>query len=196
MAFQTQTGPKSFAALMKEKGIGPGRPPLLPNSPEIQIEIVEYVARGLPFSEACSLAGISRQTLYNYMSTGAADIRKGVEDSDEASFYLQVKRAEAFAELNHLENISKAALIPAFWGASAWFLERRYPDRYGKQDRLNIQQTSRVDIRSVSVQQVITNADDRETIARYAELVLPAESSDEPSGASGVKSDEWEVPIP
>lgn len=194
MAFQPQPAPASFASTIK--GNAKGRPNLLDNSEEIRDQIVEYVSEGLAFSEACSLVGISRSTMYDYMSAGAKKIREGDLDNEQATFFLRVKQAEAFAEKEHLDNVKKAGKIPAFWSASAWFLERKYPDRYGKQDRLNIQQTSRVDIRSVSVQQVITNADDRETIARYAELVLPAESSDDASGASGVKSDEWEVPIP
>lgn len=51
-------------------------------------------------------------------------------------FANAVKRAEAEAELKHVANITKAS--ETNWTASAWWLERRFPDDWGRKDRLDI----------------------------------------------------------
>lgn len=197
MAFETQLAPTSFAAPVEEKGKGRGRPSLLGNSPEIREEIIGYVARGLGFGEACSLAGVSRQTMYQYMQVGAKDLRAGKE-SEESFFYLLIKKAEAGAELDALEKIAKAANIPAFWGAAAFYLERRYPDRYGKQDRLTVNSTSRIDVQTVNVQENIIDAHAREIISEFAKLTIPTESESVSAipGSTGSLPDDGEVSIP
>ena len=197
MAFQTQPGPVALTPAIKQEGLK-GRPNLLENSEETRFEIIGYIEDGLAFSEACSLAGISRSTMYDYLSAGAKNIRAGDFEQDNSIFYLQVKRAEAQAELNALQRINKAANIPAFWGAAAWYLERRYPDRYGKQDRLNIQATSKIDIQSVNVEANLTDARAREIIAEFAKLTIPAESEsvDTIPGSFSVLDDDGEIPLP
>lgn len=60
------------------------------------------------------------------------------------SFRRQLAEAESKHEIAHLENIRTAGKKE--WRASAWALERRYPERYGarKQKGLTGKQVSRV----------------------------------------------------
>lgn len=90
-------------------------------TPERRERVLELLRAGNYMEIAASCAGISKDTLYKWI---AAD----------ADFADAVKEAQAVAETAHIANIVRAGL-DGTWQASAWFLERKYPDRYGRQDR-------------------------------------------------------------
>jgi hypothetical protein len=54
-----------------------------------------------------------------------------------SDFSAHVKEAEAAAERMHVGNIKRAA-FSGNWQASAWWLERRRPDDWGRKDRLEV----------------------------------------------------------
>ena len=60
-------------------------------------------------------------------------MKKGESTSSGAyvEFLEAVKKAEAEAEALRVSRISKAGK-EGNWQADAWYLERRYPDRWGK----------------------------------------------------------------
>jgi transposase len=121
-----------------------GRPSKL--TPERQRLVCENIIEGFSPAKAAILAGVSEKTFYNWM-------RKGDEEGKGkfADFYRAVKQAEAIVENFYLKQIMKAALgdpqrdIKPVWRASAWFLEHRYPSRWGKHRKINIQNTGHLD---------------------------------------------------
>lgn len=100
-----------------------GRPTKL--TPEVQETIVEAVEAGNYFETAAALAGISKQTLYNWIDRGEA----GEEPFD--LFFDAIKSAEASAEKTALERVQGAQ---QGWQAHMTFLERRHPQRWGRRD--------------------------------------------------------------
>ena len=90
-------------------------------TPERRERILELLRTGNYMQVAAELAGISKDTLYEWIKA-------------DADFADAVKEAQASAEALHISNISRAA-FDGTWQASAWWLERRFPDRYGRQDR-------------------------------------------------------------
>ena len=74
---------------------------------------------------ACKLAGIERKTLLNWLKRGERE-QSGVY----RDWYLAVERAEA--EVFHPKNIETASAKS--WFATAWFLERKHPERWGKRE--------------------------------------------------------------
>jgi len=50
----------------------------------------------------------------------------------DPQFADQLRKAEVGPELTFLRNIQQASKDPKQWRASAWALERLYPDRYGR----------------------------------------------------------------
>jgi hypothetical protein len=50
----------------------------------------------------------------------------------EPGFADQLRKAELGPEITFLRNIQQASKDPKQWRASAWALERLYPDRYGR----------------------------------------------------------------
>lgn len=71
---------------------------------------------------ACKLAGIGK-VLLNWLKRGERE-RSGIYHE----LYLAVERAEVF----HLKNIETASAKS--WFATAWFLERKHPERWGKRE--------------------------------------------------------------
>jgi hypothetical protein len=90
----------------------------------------------MPYSLACARAGISEDSL-------SAWRKKGAEGKEPyASFAEELKRAEGDAVFMRLQHIEGAA-INGQWQASAWLLERRYPEHFGRKDRLQAEVTGK-----------------------------------------------------
>lgn len=98
-------------------------------TPEREAKIVEALAAGNTRRTACQLAGIGEATLGDWMRRFQ-------------HFRVAVEKAEAEAESSHVANI-KAAAIGGSWTASAWWLERRRHEEWGKKDRMEITATIR-----------------------------------------------------
>lgn len=73
---------------------------------------------------AAEYAGISDRTLISWLSRG----RDQMEGDPYHEFYLAVLEAEQTAEVRALGIIQQAAQKD--WKAAAWYLERKFPERY------------------------------------------------------------------
>ncbi len=102
-----------------------GRPSKL--TPERQEDIVKWLKLGFYQEDAATMSGITPSTYYAWM--------KKAENGDERflEFSEAVKKARAEAEGAHIMNIRKAA-DNGVWQASAWFLERSFPKKWGKKN--------------------------------------------------------------
>ena len=90
--------------------------------------ICEDIARGFSYDKAAQNNGISASTFFRWL-------RKGHESGSEdifKHFAREVKAASEFSEDEALQLIRSAATIGRNWKASAWFLEKRFPEKYGK----------------------------------------------------------------
>jgi transposase len=83
--------------------------------------IIELLAAGNYRRVAFTAAGISQETFSRWMR-------------EDHVFREAVIKAEGDADALHLANIQRAA-IDGTWQASAWYLERKHPEEWGKQDR-------------------------------------------------------------
>ena len=98
-------------------------------TPEVQEKICEYVRQGLTYEIAARAAGISESTFYRWRERG-----ERARSGKFREFWEALKRAEAEAEQRLVERILAASSDT--WQAAAWMLERRYPDRWGRKDRV------------------------------------------------------------
>ncbi len=92
-----------------------GRPALLDE--QKKAEILAVLALGCNRRTAANYVNCHPKTIYN-------------EALRDPNFAEQLSRREASAEIAHLGNINNAAKQSSYWRASAWCLERLYPDRY------------------------------------------------------------------
>lgn len=151
MGKKTDADPKKFRK-------GPGRPT------EITDELIEKICNALKLGAyvetAAALSGIEKKTFYNWVKRGAREPGTIFE-----KFLHAVEEAQAQAEARDLLVIDRAANgqkaeyerdpstgrlvlddegkpvvlqrgIPPNWSAAAWRLERRFPRRWGRLDRL------------------------------------------------------------
>src|SRR5437763_19752 len=94
-------------------------------TPDVQARIVGALAEGNYLSTACRAAGISTDTWYYWQRLCEA----GVEHAQAyADFYGACAHASALVEASALAIVQSGR--PG-WKGSAWFLERRYPRRWG-----------------------------------------------------------------
>ena len=130
-------------------------------TPEVQLEICNWLKLGYYQEDAAIMAGISASTYYEWMKKGELE-RVALEEGEKAltlpatslpasedgtpelelvypfmEFSEAVKKARAEAEGAHIRNIRKAA-DNGVWQASAWFLERSHPKKWGKRSQLDL----------------------------------------------------------
>lgn len=91
-------------------------------TPDREARLLDALRAGNTRKAACQYAGVA-QDAFNRWLVRFAD------------FADVVKKAEADAEVRHVANIAKASQ-DGVWQASAWWLERRRPDDYGRRDRV------------------------------------------------------------
>lgn len=103
--------------------------------------IVRMIASGSYSEIAARANGVGPSTFYAWMKRGenaeVDDKGKPIDFDDEryVEFREAVKEAEAKAEVLAVGRIQQAA-ASGTWTASAWYLERKYPDRWGRKDHL------------------------------------------------------------
>ncbi len=111
--------------------------PTLKLDEELQATICRHIAEGHAVREACRLCGIGKSTLYRWLETARADEEAG-RQTVFTEFAEAVATAEAELEGSALEKIRAAAENPKNWTASAWLLERRFPERWSLRNRLQV----------------------------------------------------------
>ena len=81
---------------------------------------------GLNQEESAIYAGITPQTLYNWINKGK---KAKSNKSKYKQFYNRWKYAKIKNKAFHLKKVQE----DKSWQSSAWYLERVYPDEFGKQ---------------------------------------------------------------
>ncbi len=92
--------------------------------------ILDVLATGGTHRTACRAAGISTSTFYSWLERGERE-----PSGPFPEFLEAVRQVEAQREIEALATISKAAAED--WRAAAWYLSRRYPERWGNGKRRN-----------------------------------------------------------
>jgi hypothetical protein len=120
----------------------------------ISEELVELIFQGVCLSEtmegAAAFAGVSRPSIWRWTRRGEAEIRRldadpeaEIRESEElyADLFNALSCARARATAHDLAVISHHADVLEDWRASAWRLERRYPESWGKRRRVELEHT-------------------------------------------------------
>lgn len=151
-----------------------GRPTKL--TEEITAEVCKAIRAGAYVETAAAFAGIAKDTLYAWMKRGARD-HEGV---DEGGIYRDfsdaLSKALADAEMADLLTI-RAASQNGAWQASAWRLERRFPQRWRQRQ-------------GVDVKPILDDAADREEVelAQLEEEMRAAYEASLPQGVQIVEA--------
>lgn len=104
-----------------------GRPTKL--TKEIHNTIVRHIKTGNYIETAAAAAGINKKTLYEWLKRGAQE-----EIGIYTDFSNAVEMAMAQSEIDMINKLKKHDLSSA--QSIEWRLERRFPDRWGRKDKL------------------------------------------------------------
>lgn len=104
----------------QERGVG--RPTKL--TPVMLKTITDAMGTGLSVEDTCLYAGIGKSTFYEWIA-------------EFPEFADAIKTAEVKAKMRRILRIEQAAR-DGHWQADAWYLERKYPEEFGKRMTLQI----------------------------------------------------------
>jgi hypothetical protein len=107
-------------------------------TPEIKDKIGTNITLGMPLKFAAQAAGITEATFYNWMEKGETE-----KSGKHVEFFEYIKECQSKAVQLHLKLITKAAKEGS-WQASAWILERRHPEEFGRRDRVDLKAEANV----------------------------------------------------
>jgi hypothetical protein len=106
-------------------------------TPEIAASIVQLIREGnYPVIAARSL-GVNERTFKNWLSSGERDVERGEPSQTDPEglmleLYLEVEMAEAVFETGMVKTIKERIDANKNWTGHMTYLERRFPDRWGK----------------------------------------------------------------
>lgn len=114
-------------------------------TPEVRERILAALRQGNYMETACTYAGVSAPTVRKWVVKGM----KPNAPAEFAEFARDVAEAQASIEVRHVQTISRTALgvidpqsgiylLTPDWHAAAWFIERKYPERWGKRDTFKV----------------------------------------------------------
>ncbi|MBX2987871.1 MAG: hypothetical protein KF802_08225 [Bdellovibrionaceae bacterium] len=109
-------------------------------TPKLTEQLIETIAQairvGAYVETAVALAGVSKDSFYRWLRQAESD------DSTPLTVKLSdaVKKALAESEKRDLDVIDKAAQ-EGEWTAAAWRLERKFPNKWGRQSKVQLEHT-------------------------------------------------------
>jgi len=113
---------------------GPKKKPIaFIENPDTRKAILEYIKAGNYIIVSCIACGVTNEQFYQ------AHKRADAGEEPYVQFFKEFKEAEANAEAAILETIKKASIKQ--WLPAAWLLERKFPERYSKTDRVDVSGT-------------------------------------------------------
>lgn len=128
-----------------------GRPTKL--NDKVQHKIVTAIKQGNYIETASAYAGINKSTLYDWLKRGQREIDRVSKDGrlrvrkkeqKYVEFSNLVEKALAESEMRDVLLIGKAAETQ--WQASAWRLERKFPDKWGRKVQQQIEHSGGINI--------------------------------------------------
>lgn len=115
-------------------------------SRELIKEICSHIDTGSSVTDAVRLSGVSQAAFFNWQAEGRADIRAGRQGVTlQMELAEEVENSGSRFKALHLARISNASLRENNWQASAWLLERKYYNEYGKKERVETRQVTKED---------------------------------------------------
>lgn len=94
---------------------------------ELAEKAIELVSTGASNVDVIAWLGVSDQSFYRWI--------REPRTKAEARLSEGIKKAEADRKMWHIRRINEAARN-GDWKASAWYLERRYPNEYARTQRV------------------------------------------------------------
>lgn len=108
-------------------------------TPQVTRDIAQHVRHGNYLETAAAAVGVHKNTLHTWLRRGRQAIERAwpIKDAEYAAFHRAVHEAMAESEVRTLDRLTQAGA--GDWRAHAWRLERRFPDRWGRRQRVEVE---------------------------------------------------------
>jgi transposase len=147
-------------------------------TPEAAARIIQAAQAGVYPAVAAAFAGISTSTLDGWLRDAAEDIDAGRE-TPLSVFSEEIGRVVARIEVAALARIQAA--MADDWRAAAWFIERRFPERWSKRDARHLERSGQASTAVVELlggrQPVQVPLETREKIAAMLDEGAPSDGT-------------------
>ena len=120
---------------------------------ELIKQAVKLIEAGNYQKHVAQALGITETTWYRWMQEG-----EKAKSGLKRKFYESIKKAEARAVLRNVAKILQASQ-EGNWQAAAWWLERRYPDEWGRKDKFDVNTQGEI---KILVEKVYTTKEEGE----------------------------------
>lgn len=144
-----------------------GHPPLLGN-PDLVAAIFASVAAGSSPSDAAQQVKISPSNFTTWVERGVTG------DDGYLQFLDTLNKAISLSKKWHTDNIRKVA-ADGVWTASAWWLERNFPEQFSPRSMLDVTHTHRAGLKAPQITVIPFGTDD----ARKLMLMLQGSGPDD-----------------
>ena len=151
-------------------------------APIAQLAAICTAIRAGNYAEvAARYAGISEATYYRWMQRGGEDSGAG-KSTRYCEFREAIKKAEADAEVRAVSIIQDA--MPDSWQAAMTYLERKYPQRWGRGDRVehsgpDVTQAREKELAALSREELVEQAREHQHNMRRLFVELDKAEKDE-----------------
>src|SRR5579859_7025862 len=105
------------------------RPPRL--TPAVATMILNNLAAGASVEVAAAAAGVGSTTVYTWKARGQRESTGRYRE-----FWEALRAREAQVQLSLAATVRQA--MPTDWRAAAWMLERRWPNDWGRHDKVTL----------------------------------------------------------
>jgi hypothetical protein len=116
-------------------------------TPELQKELLEQIADGIPIKTSCAVVGISEGTFYGWKGAAARE-----PEGEYARFFIEVARARAFAERNLIYTARQGD--GKEWSSgparnAQWLLERQWAKDYAPRLNTNLKEMGDITLAAI-----------------------------------------------
>jgi transposase len=106
---------------------------------QVWARLNQALSVGAYIEDACIFAGISSRQFRRWRELAEKEVEP------YASRWVEIQKSEAQAVVRNLFNIQNAA-NNGTWQASAWILERKYPEKYARKDFVQLTDSKDYDV--------------------------------------------------
>lgn len=157
-----------------------GRPSALTD--DVRLKFIQALKAGSYADDAAKYAGIGYSTWMSWQARARKEQSEGIE-SEYTQFLEQVENVRAEAVVADLTQIVQQGATS--WQALAWRLERMYPEKFGRRDKLVIEQQVKVEVATVMVGVLVSVLERTVHDAELRQVILANFADEANRGGSG-----------
>lgn len=126
---------------------------LLKTEPDVAEALLECIEMGMTIQASCGYAGISEETFYLWQRRSEEDELAGKTSRNSVyiKFMNEFKKAKGKCQRKHLKRIEEASENGS-WQASAWILERRFPEAFGNKTQIDLSESKVVVMNDIPIE--------------------------------------------